>query len=254
MRSRPGRDCTHHFLELGEVAAALASSRVVLDGELVVFGEDGRPDFGAIRQRLTLTGDAARSASARRPATFVAFDLLHLDGLATRALPYRARRELLVELAREAAAVHMAPAWTERYEDVVDVTRTHELEGVVYKRLDSTYRAGRRSAPWHKQEHRRRETLWVTAWAPGDREPDTFYVARLNAAGETVPAGGVQLGLNRGQREALRSALAERESGQRRRRIRSVSPGIELVVDAHGSRAGELRDAIIRDVVIAASS
>src|SRR4051812_30395144 len=43
--SRPGRECAAEFPELQDVAAALSAHRVVLDGELVLFGPDGRPDF-----------------------------------------------------------------------------------------------------------------------------------------------------------------------------------------------------------------
>src|SRR5690242_2993230 len=60
----PGRDCTHQFPELAPAAASLASREVLLDGELVHFGDDGRPDFTALRRRLT----AERPEDARRAA------------------------------------------------------------------------------------------------------------------------------------------------------------------------------------------
>jgi hypothetical protein len=83
-----------------------------------------------------------------------------------------------------------------------------------------------------------------------DGEPDTFYVARLGATGEPLPAGGVRLGLDR--RELLRAVLVDREvvDGRRRRRILRVTPGIELVVESHGRSDGPVRDAVIRDVLI----
>src|SRR4051812_4815569 len=86
-------------------------------------------------------------ASARAPATpatLIVFDALHVDGLATRALPYRERRALLTDLLADGPHWRLASAWTERLDDVVAVTREHGLEGVVYKRLDSVYRPGRR--------------------------------------------------------------------------------------------------------------
>src|SRR4051794_7499246 len=52
LRSRPGRDCTPEFPELGELAQALRGRRVVLDGELVCLGSDGKPVFGAVSRRL----------------------------------------------------------------------------------------------------------------------------------------------------------------------------------------------------------
>jgi len=87
LRSRTGREC-REFPELAEVAALLNCWRLVLDGELVCLGADGRPDFAALRRRLVISGETAvgRAAACAR-VTFVAFDLLHLDGLSTRGCP-----------------------------------------------------------------------------------------------------------------------------------------------------------------------
>ena len=67
------------------------------------------------------------------------------------------------------------------------VTRAHELEGVVFKRLDAPYRPGHRSHAWRKLKHRRHETLAISAWTPGDRQPDTFYLSRADPSGELGP-------------------------------------------------------------------
>src|SRR3954449_1365263 len=98
VRSRPGRDCSVQFPELAGLAETLSGHRVILDGELVHLAADGRPDFGALRRRLTLR-DAAAAAreSACLPATLIVFDVLHCDGDVTRALPYRERRALLAD-------------------------------------------------------------------------------------------------------------------------------------------------------------
>src|SRR3954471_23378332 len=68
VRSRPGRDCSEQFPELAGLASALASHRVIFDGELVHFGFDGRPDFAPLRRRLTAADRlAAARASAAAP-------------------------------------------------------------------------------------------------------------------------------------------------------------------------------------------
>jgi bifunctional non-homologous end joining protein LigD len=79
-----------------ELGWALPAHRAVLDGELVHLGADGKPNFAAISRRLVgRRSGAARSGPA---ATFVACDLLHLDGRAVRTLPHARRCELLHEL------------------------------------------------------------------------------------------------------------------------------------------------------------
>jgi bifunctional non-homologous end joining protein LigD len=82
LRSRPGRDCTEEFPELGAIASALGRHRVLLDGG--VPRADGSPDFASLRRRLRAPGDKARRNAERAPASFLAFDLLHLDGHSTR--------------------------------------------------------------------------------------------------------------------------------------------------------------------------
>jgi bifunctional non-homologous end joining protein LigD len=174
MRSRPGRDCSAQFPELAELTEVLERRRVIFDGELVHLAADGRPDFSRLRRRLTAgSARSAASAAASSPVTLVVFDVLHLDGRAVRELPYRKRRALLDELVVPHPRWRLAPAWTERFDDVVEVTRAHELEGVVYKRLEAPYRPGRRSRAWREFTHRRQETLArgerVDAWRPPAR-------------------------------------------------------------------------------------
>src|SRR5215212_5305743 len=174
VRSRPGRDCTAQFPELHAFAAVL-DYQVIVDGELVCFDEKGLPDFDRLRSRLRARITAAITpARASTPAMLVIFDLLHLAGRSTRNLPYRERRARLDELGLP------GPAWqTPRAfsidEDLITVTRDLHLKGVVAKRLDATYRPGRRGDAWLKHKHRHRERLTITAWRPGNRRaPDEF--------------------------------------------------------------------------------
>lgn len=138
LRSRPGRDCSAEFPELAELARALRAHRAVLDGELVHLGVDGKPDFAAISRRLVGRGP---DAGARPPATFVVFDLLHLDGRAVRALPYARRRALLHELLADGPRWRVPRPLDGPLEAVLTVTRDAHLEGVVAKRLSSPLRA-----------------------------------------------------------------------------------------------------------------
>ena len=94
----PGPRLHAEFPELAAIAGALGRHRVLLDGELVCLAADGRPDFAPLRRRLGASRPRARAEAERAPATFIAFDLLHLDGRSTRELPYDRRRELLFEL------------------------------------------------------------------------------------------------------------------------------------------------------------
>lgn len=248
VRTRPGRDCTAEVPELASIGAALGNRPVLLDGELVCFGDDGRPDFAALGDRMR-PGDRTRTRA--RPATFLAFDVLHLDGLAARTLPYSARRELLAELALDGPAWRTPEHYPGGVGELLTVTAEHELEGIVAKRLDSVWRPGARSSSWVKVKHRRSVIYTVTAWQPGDAgELDAYGISRTDDAGQLVPVGSVSFGLTGDERARLRARAAELELPARRRgRWRPLQPLVRVEVAHHGSPAGPLRDPVLRAVL-----
>src|SRR3954470_8830309 len=106
LASANGNDATVRFPELAPLAAALADHRVVLDGEIVSFGPDGRPDFGLLQGRMHLSSAVvAAERAAVQPVAFVLFDLLWLDGVDATSVPYRDRKRLLTGL------VDAGPNW-----------------------------------------------------------------------------------------------------------------------------------------------
>ena len=252
LRSRPGRNCSDQFPELAPVADALDGQEVLLDGELVCLDADGRPDFHHLRRRLCASyAHAAARLAARDPVTLIVFDVLHLDGRAVRALPYHRRGELLAWALPATGPCWRIPAPLDGPLDaVLDVTRAHQLEGIVAKRLDAPYEPGRRSGAWLKHKHRRQETFAVTGWRPAAhhaRRPDAIFVARTTPDGDLRPAGTAELGLTGVQRAQLRTALHERHLDTRCGAHR-VAAGIWVDVDFHGAETGPLRDAVMRAV------
>jgi bifunctional non-homologous end joining protein LigD len=251
LRSRPGRDCTAEFPELRPIADGLRDRRVILDGELVCFAPEGHPNFERLRGRLRSQGQAPVIASHRAPATFLAFEVLHLDGRATLDLAYAVRRELLEELELEGPDWRTPRNFVGQAEAVLASTAERGLEGVVAKRLDSPYKPGMRNGAWLKHKHRRLEPFLITAWAPAQRgRPETFFLARRMADGSVEPAGSVSLGLAADAREGLRARLQAAELAHRRRsqRVRPIGPAVVAMVDFHGPARGPVRDAVLRSI------
>jgi bifunctional non-homologous end joining protein LigD len=122
---------------------------VVLDGELVAFGDDGRPDAGRLHRRLATTSDAtARRLATSVPLTYVVYDLLWLDGHSATALGYEQRRTLLDRL-ELAGPNWQTPAWHRGDGDaLLQASAAQGLAGVVAKRLDSPYRPGEATSDW----------------------------------------------------------------------------------------------------------
>lgn len=168
--SRSGREVTSSYPELQEMAGAAGAGRVVLDGEIVAFGGGEWPSFEALQQRINV-GSAAqiRLLVAQVPVSYLAFDLLCLDGRPLLDEPYAGRRALLDGLGLAGRRCQAPPSFTDAAgTDVVAVSKQHGLEGVVAKRLSSRYEPGKRSSAWRKIKNVFRQEAVVGGWKPGE--------------------------------------------------------------------------------------
>jgi bifunctional non-homologous end joining protein LigD len=143
LRTRRGRRCDAEFPEI--LAAAAGLPDVILDGEIVLFGADGGPDFAALRARLGAHPAHARTAAITRPAVFFAFDVIWHAGKDLRGYPLVDRRRILESL-QMSGAVALVDTHPGQAATVLAFAREHFLEGVVVKHADSLYRSGRSTA------------------------------------------------------------------------------------------------------------
>ena len=143
--TRSGLDWTPRVAALVPEIAKIPIKDVTLDGEVVVFSPEGTTNFADLQ--------AAFQEGARKPLTYVCFDLLHVDGRNPRTLPLLERKDLLGKLLKAAD-----PDLLQISEHIVSngVAMFHKAcelhaEGIVSKRADASYAAGR-SAAWFKSK------------------------------------------------------------------------------------------------------
>ncbi len=172
LQSRRGLDLTACFPELATDLAAQAA-QMILDGEIVALDAAGRPSFNALQNRAQLK-TAAEIAAAQRdtPVVLVCFDLLHFAGLNLRAAPYRDRRRYLAQCllpSKHLQLVHVS----ENAEQLYAAALSQGFEGIIAKRLDSVYQAGRRSRAWLKIKAARSAEFVIGGYTRGQgaREP-----------------------------------------------------------------------------------
>lgn len=195
-------DVTHKYPELAGLAAAVATRRAVLDAELVVLDDDGRPRFELVQRH------------ERQAALFV-FDVLSIDDHDTIALGYEDRRRLLGELV-DRGENWMVPAHRiGGGQALLEATEAQELEGVMAKRLGSTYRPGTRTKDWRKVKHRRRTEVVVGGYTAGSGNRAGAFGALLvgrsldGPAGPLVFAGGVGSGFTQRMLDDLSARLRD---------------------------------------------
>jgi len=168
LEARSGNDITARYPELRGIGRALGSHEALIDGEVVAFDDQGRPDFGLLQRRMHLASESAvRKRMTDTPVAYMAFDLLHLDGRPTVGLPYTERRELLESLGLEGASWRTPAYHPGDGQALLDASREQGLEGIVAKRTDSRYEPGRRSGAWIKVKNVRRQEVVVGGWLPG---------------------------------------------------------------------------------------
>ena len=179
-------DVTAKYPELDDFARSVNAESAIVDGELVVLDENGRPNFVLMQQHAT-------------QVAFYAFDVLSVNGHDTIGLPYENRRELLGGLV-EAGQNWMVPA--HRIGDgaaLVAATVESGLEGVMAKRLGSVYVPGKRSPNWRKVKNRLNVEVVIGGFTPGTgNRSDSFGALLVGVPDENGLrfAGGVGTGFN----------------------------------------------------------
>lgn len=169
LTSRNGNDLTPAYPELQVLAERVDSDGgAVLDGEIVAVDEKGRPDFGLLQTRMGLTRprDVARAARGA-PVKLLLFDVMRAEGRSLVKDEYDDRREVLERIVESGGAVDVPPAFDGDLEAAVATSKRLRLEGVVAKRRDATYSAGRRSRAWIKMKHHQTQEVVIAGWRPG---------------------------------------------------------------------------------------
>jgi bifunctional non-homologous end joining protein LigD len=169
LESRNLNDITETYPEVRSILRDLGMREAVFDGEIVAFGDDGRPSFERLQRRINVSSaGAVRRLSASTPVVYAIFDLLYLDGHSLMALPYAERRARLDALELGGPAWRAPANHPGRGRALLDATKAQGLEGIVAKRLDSRYEPGRRTGAWIKIKHVTRQELVICGWLPGE--------------------------------------------------------------------------------------
>ncbi len=219
--TRNGLDWSDKFPGIAEAAAALDVRSALIDGEIVAF-KDGRPDFSTLKDAISSGGDM----------TMFAFDLLSLDGDDLRALPTVERKARLQAIIGDDARLQYAEHVVGSGERLLEKMCAEGLEGVVSKRADARYRAGR-SSDWRKIKCTRRQEFVIVGWLPSDKKRGfKSLLLGVHEGGKLRYAGKVGTGFTQGLMNELREKLDKRA-----RKTAPVDAPRAMVRGAHWVRA-----------------
>jgi bifunctional non-homologous end joining protein LigD len=215
--SRNLNDITSRYPELSKLNRALSHHRAILDGEIVAFGQNGRPDFGALQQRMHLTVESqVRRLARSKPVTYVLFDLVWLDGHSLMDAPYEERRARLDELDLNGERWQTPEFVVGHGAELLEASKAQGLEGIVAKKLGSRYEPGRRSPCWIKVKNVHRQEFVIGGWLPGEgRRRDRIGALLIGVHDEQLGGlryvGRVGTGFTEQELDRLRGLLAPLE-------------------------------------------
>jgi len=191
--SRNGKDFTTKFPELRSLATAFSPRPAVIDGEIVVLDDEGRPSFSSLQARLDRFG-RAKSAS---PVTFVAFDLLAAGERDLRDEPLSVRKAELVKALTGEGPVLESKHVVGDGRALFEMARASGLEGIVMKRAASPY-VSKRSKDWLKVKALRRQEFVIGGWTEGRGSRAHFGALLVGTyrGEELVYAGSVGTGFD----------------------------------------------------------
>ncbi len=193
LTNRRGLEATDTFPEVAGLARAMDGHAVVLDGEVVTFNEKGQTSFQRLQRRMHVVQPPARLV-AEVPVSFVAFDVLWLDGELLVDRPQSERRRILDGLGIRGEAWQTAPVLDAAPEDLVEACRQLGLEGFMAKRTDAPYLPGRRSSAWSKVKCGRRREFVVGGWSTGQGSRETSIGSLALGCYDVPPEEAERLG------------------------------------------------------------
>jgi ATP-dependent DNA ligase len=205
LQSRNGRALRRYFPEL-----SFPAGRYILDGEIVLFDEQGRQDFDALGQRIHPAESRVRMLAETTPTKFIAFDVLAEGDEVLLELPQTERRARLEALIDK--PVDLTPCTT-------DPDAAQEwlqgAEGVVAKEQDAPYRPGERTGMMKIKRVRTIDAV-VMGWRPGKEEGTvgSFILGLYTESGELHPVGHTS-GFSAKEKRELPAKLAPYETGKR---------------------------------------
>lgn len=174
MDSRSALDYTKKYPPVAKALKELGHD-AVLDGEVVVFNEEGKPDFDALQ---TFNGHETS-------INYCVFDILWLDGYNLLGLPLTDRKAILKELVEDNDILRFSESFDDGealYQQALDL----DLEGIVAKRRDSSYVPNARDNRWLKTPTRKRQEFVIGGWAESDKSRSfrSLLFGAYNSEGE----------------------------------------------------------------------
>jgi bifunctional non-homologous end joining protein LigD len=201
MISRNGIDVSAQYPLITSGLNSQPAEELVLDGEIVALDEHGRACFQCLQDRFfNKPGSRSSHPPVNHPILYYVFDILYLNGYDCRSVPLYRRKGLLKEVLVSSNYVRQVEYLENDGETLYEAALSQGLEGIIAKRKDSTYSAGKRSRDWVKIKSFLSDEFIIGGYTrgAGNREGafGALLLGTLDDSGKLVFAGHVGTGFD----------------------------------------------------------
>ncbi|MCM3728608.1 non-homologous end-joining DNA ligase [Neobacillus cucumis] len=153
--NRKKNERTLHYPEITNIDHYCSSRSVILDGEVIALGKNGKPAFHEVMRRDGLRKlDRLKMIAESVPIIYMIFDVLYLDGEWINNKPFHERNEILTQIITPNDQIQLVPSVTEA-EALLNAIKEQGMEGIVLKRNSSPYAIGKKRDDWLKVKNYR---------------------------------------------------------------------------------------------------
>lgn len=164
LKSRNDKSFNTKFYPVTEALAQL-NINAIIDGEVVVLGEDGVSKFGDL-QNWRSEADGA--------LLYYAFDVIWYDGKDLTQLPLTERRVVLSSLIPNKGIIRMSDAFSENGGTFFEAAKQMGLEGIIAKKANSLYHPGLRGEEWLKIKVNKRQEVVIGGYTKNEDTSKPF--------------------------------------------------------------------------------
>jgi bifunctional non-homologous end joining protein LigD len=217
LASRNHNDLSPRYPELQDLPKFVNGQAAVLDGEVVVLDEQGRPSFSLMQQRTGIRAHGRQAAPRRDlPIFYYAFDILYLDGYDLRRVNLDERKRVLRKVLSDGEIVRYSDHYAGQGLALFNAAKEKGLEGIIAKKRNSCYEE-RRSHEWLKIKI----TQTVDCVVGGYTDPEgarlhfgSLVLGLYNGKKQLIHVGNAGTGFNQATLKQISNVLKAIETGQ----------------------------------------
>lgn len=200
--TRSGRERIDWYPEVAQINSMLDCKEAVLDGELIVLDEAGKPSFYHVMSRERVKRkERLVQYREKYPVQYMVFDILCRDGHDLRGTPLSDRKKILEKTLHSNGMIQVVSDYRDG-EALFSAMKEKGMEGIVSKRLSSPYIGGKKHREWLKTKIKKRLLCVVCGVKLREGEIKSLILG-IYQNGHLVPVGNVSSGLSHKDRTLL---------------------------------------------------